>query len=78
MRNTQHGQVHTWQVTENGTFLDTQKLSDITLDQLALEQNDCVKVRIGVHADAKHPGGLNLFGECFGDFPFGLVFEYGF
>ena len=76
--NTQHGQVHTWQVTEKGTFLDTQKLSDVTLDQLALEQNDHVKVRIGVHADAKHPGGLNLFGESFGDFPFGLVFEYGF
>ena len=65
-------------VDENGSTLDDAELSSVKLSDLELERQDYISLRIGVHADAEHVGGLNLFGEKFGDFAQGIVARIGY
>ncbi|MMZ68927.1 hypothetical protein D1872_316760 [compost metagenome] len=44
-----------------------QKVSDVKLKDLQLNQRPNLRLRIGVHPDAVHKGGVNLFGKQFGD-----------
>ena len=48
------------------------------LEQLQLQKNPYISVRIGVPADAANVGGLNLFGEKFGDFAQTLTLRLGY
>ena len=48
--------------------MDGKKLSETKLSEYALAQQEYISVRIGIKEDAKHPGGVNLFGDCFGDY----------
>ena len=66
---TQYGFLKTWSVDHCGTYLDGAILSPVTLDDLKIEQFGRVSVRIGVESDARNKGGINLFGEAFGDYP---------
>jgi len=45
---------------------------------LNLGGQDYLALRIGVHADAAHVGGINLFGEQFGDFAQGIIVRVGY
>ncbi|MFN2323861.1 MAG: ArsR/SmtB family transcription factor [Trueperaceae bacterium] len=72
-RNTQYGVLKEWRVTESGSFVDGLKLSDVTIDELDLGAHPYVEVAIGVEPDARHVGGLNLFGRGFGNYPQDLV-----
>lgn len=71
--NTQYGLQKRWQVSASGTSLDGVRLSDVRLDALGLERDRSISVRIGVRPDARHVGGLNLFGRGFGNYPQDLV-----
>lgn len=64
---TQYGLLKRWRVDQQGSYLDDEKISAITLDDLKLTEKPYVSVRIGVKPDALHQGGINLFGEKFGD-----------
>jgi predicted transcriptional regulator len=66
---TQYGLLKTWQVQSKGTFVDGIKMSSVAVQDLPLEKNDFIKMRIGIKDTAKNIGGLNLFGEKFGDHP---------
>ncbi len=72
-RNTQHGMLKEWRVTEDGSYVDGRRLSDVTVADLELGAHPYVEVAIGVEADARHVGGLNLFGRGFGNYPQDLV-----
>jgi predicted transcriptional regulator len=72
-RNTQYGVLKEWRVTEAGSFVDGMRLSDVTIDDLDLGARPYVEVAIGVEADARHVGGLNLFGRGFGNYPQDLL-----
>jgi predicted transcriptional regulator len=50
-----------------GTFLDGKRISDCALGDLELNDHRSIRVRIGVKDDARHPGGLNIFGRGFGN-----------
>ncbi len=63
----QYGDQKRWEVTPLGTFRDGQKVSDCSLDDLALHDHRSIRVRIGVKDDARHPGGMNIFGRGFGN-----------
>jgi predicted transcriptional regulator len=63
----QYGDLKRWQVTIAGTFRDGAKVSDCSLGDLELNDHRSIRVRIGVKDDARHPGGLNIFGRGFGD-----------
>ena len=75
-----HGFLKRWRVTDGGTVIDGEDLSAVTIDALALGANNHIAVRIGVKADARHVGGINLFGRKSGNYPQDIVMrlEYAF
>ena len=75
---TQFGFLKTWRVTHEGSFLDNKRISDVTIDDLDIGQNDYISIVISVDADAQNAGGINLFGEHFGDHPQALVLRLGY
>jgi predicted transcriptional regulator len=77
-KNTQYGQLKTWKVTEQGSFIDDDRSGDVKLNELQLGKLDYISVRIGIKEDAKHKGGVNLFGENFGDFSQNIVMKLVF
>lgn len=70
---TQYGLLKTFRVTNAGCFVDEVKISDVTIKQLNLNDQDFIKLRIGIKDNAKNVGGINLFGEKFGDYPQNIV-----
>lgn len=72
-RNTQHGLLKSWRVTERGSFMDGIHLSDVTCSDLNLMQHPYISVRIGVKPDSRHVGGLNIFGRKFGNYEQDIV-----
>ena len=70
---TQYGLLKRWRVNEHGCTLDDVPLSTVTLDRLALEDKPYITLRIGVKADAVNQGGVNLFGEHFGDYQQAII-----
>ena len=67
-----------WRVNSNGSFLDSARISDVTLSDLHLEDSDCISVRIGIESDAQNIGGLVLFGEKFGDHEQAVTLRVGY
>lgn len=65
----QYGHLKTWVVDENGSFIDQEPASHITIDSLNIPQTPYITVRVGNKPDAAHVGGLNLLGSTFGDYP---------
>ena len=78
LSNTQFGQLHRWMINRKGCFLDGAQTADFTIDDLCLEQAEYLKMRIGVCTDNGLAGGLNLFGENFGDYAQGIILKYGY
>ena len=76
--NTQYGEMKIWRVNSNGSFLDSARISDVTLSDLHLEDSDCISVRIGIESDAQNIGGLVLFGEKFGDHEQAVTLRVGY
>ncbi len=68
LSSTQYGLFKRWRVDDQGCTLDDALISGVTLDQLKLDEQPYISVRIGIADDAEHAGGINLFGEQFGDF----------
>lgn len=77
-KNTQFGVLKTWKITEQGCYLDDEKSEDRLLMEYQLEQQDYISVRIGMKEEVKNRGGLNLFGEAFGDYPQNMVMKIAF
>jgi predicted transcriptional regulator len=77
-KDSQYGVLKRWLVTHTGTTIDGINLSTVDLSSLGLAHGEPIVVRIGVRADAKNVGGLNLFGRGFGNYPqdLGLRLEY--
>ncbi len=63
----QYGDLVHWHVNASGTHRDGEKVSGVTLSDLELERHRSIRVRIGVKDDARHPGGINIFGNGFGN-----------
>lgn len=76
--NTQFGLLKTWRVDASGSWVDSDRIGDTTIGDLRLHDAPYVSLRIGVAEDAANPGGMNLFGENFGDYGQGLVFRAGY
>ena len=75
---TQYGFLKTWRVTPEGSFVDSERVSDVDIHALELDAGRYIAVRIGVEEDAQNMGGINLFGENFGDYPQGIVLRIGY
>jgi len=69
----QYGMLKTWRITAQGTYVDGTRISDVTLADIDLSSHRSIRLRIEVKADAKHPGGLNIFGRGFGNYDQDIV-----
>ena len=66
----------TFSVRENGGYLDGRLVNPkTTLNHLSLEKNPYISLKIEIKKDAKNIGGVNIFGEKYGDFPQGIVMK---
>ncbi|WP_019009243.1 ArsR/SmtB family transcription factor [Deinococcus aquatilis] len=70
---TTHGLLKHWIVTEDGSYIDGERLSDVTLHDLKIQGANQIKVRLGVKPDARNCSGLNLFGRKFGNYEQDIV-----
>lgn len=75
---TQYGFLKTWRVDRLGSYLENVRISDLTLEQLNLRASERITVRIEVPGDAENVGGINLFGEGFGDYAQPIVMRVGY
>ncbi|MFA9463221.1 MAG: ArsR/SmtB family transcription factor [Velocimicrobium sp.] len=77
-KNTQYGVLKTWKINENGTFIDEDKINDNGIMSYHLYEKEYISVRIGIKEDAIHVGGINIFGDCFGDYAQNLVMRVSY
>jgi predicted transcriptional regulator len=64
---TQYGLLTTWSVRKNGCYINEEKVSDVTIEQLNIQFDKPISLRIGNKPDAQYVGGFNIFGEKYGD-----------
>lgn len=69
LRYTQYGLLRSWRISQRETTVDEVRISNVTIADLKLAQTKVLTVRIGIKPEAKNVGGLNLFGNRFGNHP---------
>ncbi len=65
---TEYGLLKTICINQTGTFVDGNKMSDVTLDSLYINPKHNLTLRIAVPDDAANIGGITLFGKGFGNY----------
>lgn len=73
---TQHGLLKIWKVDEDGSFIDGMKISDVTVSDLSITNNEPIELKIGIKDDARNVGGINLFGKKFGNYKQDIILRY--
>lgn len=73
LKGSQYGMLKSWRVTTDGTYVDGLKISPVSLKDLDLGTHRSIRLRIAVRDDAKHPGGINIFGRGFGNYDQDIV-----
>jgi predicted transcriptional regulator len=68
LKGSQYGKLKSWRVTADGSYVDGVKISPVSLSDLDLANHHSIRLRIAVKPDAKHPGGINIFGRGFGNY----------
>lgn len=68
INSSQYGNLLKISITNQGTFFNTSKISDVSIANLNIDAHDLLRFRIGVKKDSKYVGGINLFGKHFGDY----------
>ncbi|RWG79604.1 helix-turn-helix domain-containing protein [Mesorhizobium sp.] len=69
----QYGKLKSWRIGQSGSFIDGVRISDVTVDDLGIIEHRSIRMRIGIDAKAKHPGGVNIFGRGFGNYDQDIV-----
>jgi predicted transcriptional regulator len=63
----QYGLLKEWYVNEREAGIDGRRISGTKIAELRLQEARVISIKLGVKADAKNVGGLNLFGSEFGN-----------
>ena len=70
INSTQFGLLKTFVINESGSFVDFVSLSDVNIDRVSKNINEgYISLKIMIKGDSKNIGGINIFGENFGDYP---------
>jgi len=77
LKGSQYGMLKTFRVTRAGTYVDGMKISPVSLKDLDIDTHHSIRLRIAVKADARHPGGINIFGRGFGNYDQDIVLRIG-
>lgn len=75
---TQYGMLVTWKISDEGCFCNGRMISDLTLEELKLEESPFVSIRLGVKPDAEHTKGMNLFGRGFGNYDQDITLKFNY
>jgi predicted transcriptional regulator len=78
LEGSQYGLLKNLSITDEGSFIDGVRISNITLRDLALSEHHSIKVRIGIKENAEHTGGLNIFGRGFGNYDQDIILRLRF
>lgn len=70
----QYGLLKVIKVNEQGTFIDGNQVSVVTLGQLNIREKQ-LNFRIGIDENAQHIGGVTLFGSGFGNYNQDIIFK---
>lgn len=73
LKGSQYGKLKSWRVTPEGSFVDGVRISGVALRDLDLSRHHSIRLRIEVKPDARHPGGVNVFGRGFGNYDQDIV-----
>ena len=74
-KGSQYGMLKSWRVTPDGAFVDGVKISSLTPKDLDLSAHHSIRLKIEVKPDARHPGGVNIFGRGFGNYDQDIVLQ---
>src|SRR5258706_9770741 len=77
-KDSQYGQLKIWSVTQDCSYIDGRNISSVQIQDLRLAEKPYIEVRLGVKPDALNVGGLNIFGEKFGNYPQPIVLKVNF
>lgn len=76
---TQYGLLKTFSIRQNGGFLDGDLVNpQISLEQLNIRSKPYISLKIEIKETAQYIGGINIFGEKFGDYPQGIVMRIAY
>lgn len=64
----QYGMLKLIVINNSGTFIDGLKISDVSLRSMNLDYRSPLKLRFAIPEDAKHIGGITIFGSGFGNY----------
>lgn len=71
---TQYGILKTFSLREDGSYLDGELVSSsVTLYDAHIMDKPYISLRIEIKSDAKNIGGINIFGNTYGDYPQGII-----
>ena len=73
LEQTQYGVLKRWRIGSDGTYIDGEKISEVCLSAIELDANPHITMRLEVKEDARHVGGINLFGKRFGNYGQDLI-----
>lgn len=73
LKGSQYGKLKNWSVTSEGAFVDGVRISAVTPAALDLSAHHSIRLRIEVKENARHPGGVNIFGRGFGNYDQDIV-----
>jgi predicted transcriptional regulator len=68
IESTQYGILTSWRVDKRNATVNGDEISKITVDQLYLRDSKYVTMRVGIKDLARNIGGINIFGQNFGDY----------
>lgn len=73
LKGSQYGKLKSFRVNASGTYVDGLKISPVSLKDLDIDKHHSIRLKIGVRPEAKHPGGINIFGRGFGNYDQDIV-----
>ena len=73
LKGSQYGMLKAVRVTQDGTYVDGVKISPVSLKDLDVNLHRSIRFRIGLRDEARHPGGVNIFGRGFGNYDQDIV-----
>lgn len=72
LSNTQFGNLVTCCITKEGTFFNAEKVSDVNIDCIEVNEREYFDVKI----ESQGTGGFNLFGRNFGDYDQDIIVRF--
>ncbi len=64
----QYGMLKILVINRKGTFIDGLQVSNVSISDFDFDCRSTIKLRLAVEKDAKHVGGLTIFGKNFGNY----------